>query len=109
MGYAHIPKKHAKRINVFYREDLNPYVNFHRYSAFATDYINEKGKIKKKYEIYMTPIQKLLSIPNCEQYFREGVTKESLIEETNKMTHFEAAQKVFEARQQLFKEINRKI
>ena len=109
MGYTHISKRHAKKINVFYIEYLNPYINFHRYCAFATDYVNEKGKIKKKYEIYMTPIQRLLSIPNCEQYLREGVTKESLLKETKKMTHFEAAQKVFEARQQLFKEINRKI
>ena len=106
MGYAHIPKKHAKKINVFYREYLNPYINLHRYCGFATDYVDNRGKIKKKYETYLTPIQKLLSLPDCDMYLREGVTVESLREETGKMTHFEAAKKVFEARQQLFKEIN---
>lgn len=109
MGYAHIPKKHAEKINRFYREHLNPYLNFHRYCGFATDYINEKGKIKKKYETYLTPIQKLLSIENVEKHLKAGVTKESLTQETKKLTHMESAKKVFDARQQLFKEINRKM
>ncbi len=97
------------RINYFYREHLNPYLNFHRYCGFATDYVNEKGKIKKKYEIYLTPIQKLLSLPNLEQYLKEGITKESLTRETKKLTHMESAKKVFEARSKLFKEINKKM
>ncbi len=109
MGYTHIPKRHANKINHFYREYLNPYLNFHRYCGFATDYVNEKGKIKKKYETYMTPIQKLLSIVDFEKYLKEGVTKESLLKETKKLTHMESAQEVFEVRQQLFKEINRKM
>jgi len=109
LGHMHIPKKHAAKINLFYREHLNPYLNFHRYCGFATDYINEKGKIKKKYETYLTPIQKLLSLPKGEQYLKEGITKELLIQEIKKMTHLESAKKVFEARKQLFKEINKKI
>lgn len=109
MGYIHIPKRHAARINRFYRQHLNPYLNFHRYCGFATDYMDDRGKIRKKYETYLTPIQKLLSIPSFEQYLKAGVTKESLIRETKKLTHMESAEKVFEARQQLFKEINRKM
>ncbi|MCX6717969.1 MAG: integrase [Candidatus Taylorbacteria bacterium] len=109
MGYSHIPKEYAKRINIFDREYLNPYINFHRFCGFATDYVDMRGKIKKKYEIYMTPIQKLLSLPNYERYLKEGITKESLITETRKITHFESAQKVFVERQKLFKEINRKV
>jgi NAD(P)H-nitrite reductase large subunit len=27
MGYEHIPKKHAKRINTFYQEYFNPWLN----------------------------------------------------------------------------------
>lgn len=109
MGYTHIAKKHAKRINDFDQQYLNPYVNFHRFCGFSTDYVNEKGKVKKKYEIYMTPIQKLLSLPLCEQYLKEGVTKESLILEGKKISHLESAKKVFVERQKLFQEINRKI
>jgi hypothetical protein len=109
MGHAYIPKKHAGRINTFYREYLNPYLNFHRFCGFATDYVDDRGKVKKKYDTYMTPVQKLLSLPQCEQYLKEGVTRETLITETKRMTHFESAQKVFVERQKLFKEINRKL
>jgi hypothetical protein len=107
-GYIHIPQKHAKRINEFYTKYLNPYINFHRYCGFATEYINEKGKIKKKYEIYMTPIQKLLSLPECNEYLKEGISTEFLKTEERKMPHFESAQEVFKERQKMFREINRK-
>jgi transposase InsO family protein len=107
-GYMHIPQKHAARINFFYTKYLNPYINFHRYCGFATEYINEKGKIKKKYDTYMTPIQKLLSLPECEKYLKEGVSIESLKHEERRMTHFESAQEVFRERQKMFREINRK-
>lgn len=109
LGYSHIPKGHAKKINTFYQEYLNPYLNFHRYCGFATDYVDERGKIKKKYETYMTPIQKLLSLPYFEKYLKEGITKVGLLLETKRTTHLEAAKKVFVERQKLFKEINRKI
>lgn len=109
LGYSHIPKGNAKKINTFYREYLNPYLNFHRYCGFATDYVDERGKIKKKYETYMTPVQKLLSLPSCEQYLKDGITKVGLLLETKRMNHLEAAKKVFVERQKLFREINRKI
>jgi hypothetical protein len=108
MGYSHIPKKHAKRINTFYREYLNPYLNFHRYCGFATDYVDERGKVRKKYENYMTPTQKLLSLPEVERYLKQGITKETLLTETKNMTHLEAAKLVFVERQKLFREISQK-
>lgn len=109
MGYAHIAKKHAKRINDFDQKYLNPYLNFHRYCGFATEYTDERGKVRKKYETYLTPIQKLLSLPECQKYLKENITRESLMQEGRKMTHLESAQKVFTARQKLFQEINRKL
>ncbi|MDO8604750.1 MAG: hypothetical protein Q7K40_05160 [bacterium] len=109
MGYTHIPRKHAGRINVFCREHLNPYLNYHRFCGFATDYVDERGKVKKKYEVYMTPMQKLMSLPECEQYLNEGVTRETLLAETKRMTHFFADQQVFVERQKLFKEINTRL
>jgi hypothetical protein len=108
MGYSHIPKKYAERIHEFNKRFLNPYINFHRFSAYPTDYVDAKGKVKKKYETYMPPIQKLLSLPRCEEYLREGVTRESLVEESKRMNHFESAQKTFEERRKLFREINKK-
>lgn len=107
MGYGHIPKGEAKKINIFYQKYLNPYLNFHRFCGFATDYVNEKGKIRKVYENYMTPIQKLLSIEKCEQYLKEGITRELLEQQSRSMNHFEAAKKVHEKRTELFKNIKR--
>lgn len=105
MGYRHIPKKHAKEINVFYREYLNPQLNFHRHCAYATDYTDCRGKVRKAYETYMTPCQKLLSIEKVEQYLKSGITKESLMQEQMMMSHVEAAEKLQSAKAKLFNRI----
>lgn len=103
MGHAHIPKRHAKAINEFYRKFLNPYLNFHRHCAFPTEYADAKGKIRKRYETYLTPCQKLLAIPKVKDYLRPGVTKESLMQEAMCLTHLTAAQQVQIERSKLFK------
>ena len=102
MGYIHIPKKYAESINTFYRNYMDDFLNYHRFCAFATDYVNEKGMVKKKYEIYMTPVQKFLSLPNCEQYLKEEVTLESILLQQKRFTHLESAKRMREAKQKLF-------
>ena len=74
MGYVHIKKKYAAAINDFYKEYFNVYVNYHRPSGFATDTVDAKGRIRKKYDQYMMPYEKLLSLENPEQYLRDGIT-----------------------------------
>lgn len=105
LGYAHIPKRHAGEINSFYRIYLNPYLNFHRYCAFPTEYVDEGGKIRKVYEIYMTPCQKLLSVKNVEQYLKPGISRESLLREQMKTPHIDAAEKLQKAKIKLFNRI----
>ena len=75
IGYSHIPQKYAPLINQFYREFFNPYLNYHRPCGFATIVEDEKkkGKFKKKYDIYMTPYQRLKSLPDGEQYLKHGI------------------------------------
>lgn len=102
MGYHHIPKKHAKEINSFYREYFVPHINFHRHCAYATNYTDSYGKIRKAYETYMTPCQKLLSIENVEQFLRPGISKESLHREQMKLSHVESAEKLQVAKAKLF-------
>ena len=58
-GYAHIPRKYATLMNKFNRDHLNPHLFFHRQCAFATETIDERGKIKKVYKDYLTPCEKL--------------------------------------------------
>jgi hypothetical protein len=102
MGYHHIPRKHAKEINMFYREHLNPHLNFHRHCAYPTDYTDSYGKVRKVYETYMTPCQRLLSLQNMETYLKPDITKQSLEQEQMKMSHVEAAEKMQRAKQKLF-------
>jgi transposase InsO family protein len=107
-GYAHIPKKYAPLINEFNQTHLNPYLNFHRQCAFATDVVDAKGKIKKVYKDYLTPCEKLLSIPNVEKYLKPGVTKESLKAVMLEKTHLKAAQEMQDAKTILFAQFRQK-
>ena len=96
-------------MNEFNRNHLNPYLFFHRQCAFADEIVDDKGKIKKVYKTYLTPCEKLLSIPNVEKYLKAGVTKESLRTEMMKQTHLASAQEMQEAKHTLFKEIKRRM
>lgn len=108
-GYTHIPRKYAKLMNDFNRQYLNPYLFFHRQCAFADEIVDDKGKVKKVYKTYLTPCEKLLSIPNVEQYLKPGVTKETLHARMMEQTHLAAAQEMQEAKTRLFKEIHRRM
>lgn len=103
MGYLYIPKQHATAINAFYRECFNPFVNFHRFCAFPDEEIDARGKIVKKYRTYLTPVEKLLSIDNVEQYLKTGITTESLRIAAHEKTHLAAAQEMQKAKSNLFK------
>lgn len=105
-GYAHIPRKYASLMNEFNRQYLNPYLFLHRQCAFADEIVDAKGKIKKVYKTYLTPSEKLLSIPSVEQYLKPGTTKESLHDEMMMQTHLEAAQEMQDAKEKLFAKIH---
>jgi len=78
LGRNFISRNYAAAINEFYRNYFNIYLNYHRPCGFATDYIDSKGKIKKKYDTYMTPYEKLRSLPNAEIFLKPGITFELL-------------------------------
>ena len=103
MGHSYIQKKEAKNINIFFREYMDDYLNFHRPCGFATDYVDEKGKIKKKYDVYMMPYEKLISIPNFEQYLKPEISASSLEMISRKQSDNESAQKMQIAKSKLLK------
>ena len=105
MGYNHIPKKHAVMINQFLREYLNPYLNFHRPCGFATNTVDKRGKIKKKYDTCITPFEKLKTIPHVEKYLKEGVTIQKLEAVALQESDTESAEKMQKAKQKLFETI----
>ena len=105
-GYAHIPRGYASLMQEFNRKHLNPYIFFHRQCAFADDIVDAKGKIKKVYKTYLTPCEKLLSIPNVEQYLKPGVTKEFLRDQMLAQTHLASAQEMQKEKEKLFAKIH---
>jgi hypothetical protein len=107
-GYSHIPKKHARIINEFNRDHLNPYLFFHRQCAFAEEVVDERGKVRKIYKTYLTPCEKLLSINDVGQYLKDGVTIESLKEKMMGKTHLAAAKEMQAAKQKLFAQFRQK-
>jgi transposase InsO family protein len=106
-GYAHIPRRYASLMQEFNRGYLNPYLFFHRQCAFADEIVDDKGKIRKVYRTYLTPCEKLLSIPNVEKYLKFGVSKESLKAQMMKQTHLESATEMQTAKEKLFANIHR--
>jgi transposase InsO family protein len=107
LGYMHIPQRWATRMNVFNKEYLNPYINFHKPCYFPEIKTDPKGKQKKiyPYQEMMTPYDKLKSLPDSSKYLKTGVTFDMLDKEALRLTDLQAAQLMCEARNKLFSEI----
>lgn len=78
MGWEHINQGLANKINQYYRDFFNPYLNFHRPCGYPTIIIDEKGKKKRVYKTYQTPYEALKKIPNAEKYLKPGITFDNL-------------------------------
>lgn len=106
MGFAHIPKKYSTVINTFYREHMDVYLNFHRPCGFATDKIDDRGKIVKKYDRYMTPFERLKLIDKVEQYLKLGVTIQGLETIMRKESDNSCAENLQKAKRKLLETIH---
>jgi hypothetical protein len=102
IGYMHIPKRYATALNDYYRSYRNPFVNNHRFCAFPDEEIDTRGKIVKKYRTYLTPCQKLLSIPRVDECLKTGTTQESLKQEMWRQSPLAAAQEMQKEKAKLF-------
>jgi len=78
LGYQFLPSQATKSIERFYREWLNPYLNFHRPCAFATLEPDRRGKLRKVYRQWRTPWEKLLSLPEEQRGLRNDVSIDAL-------------------------------
>lgn len=105
MGYIHIPQRYAKEINGFYQNHFNVYLNCHRPCGYATDIMDRKGKIKKVYNIYMTPYEKLKSIGKT--YLKNGITFEILDKMAYDKSDNEFASLMQKEKENLFKKFNK--
>lgn len=110
LGYDHIPKHHAALVNDFLRNDLVPFLNYHRPCHFPVEITDAKGKARKTYpfENVTTPYLKFKSLDGAARYLRPGVTFEQLDRQAAARDDLAAATAVNEALVALFAEIHRR-
>ncbi len=107
MGYSHIAAAHAERIQAFYQEHFNRYLNFHRPCAQADVEVDAKGKQRRRYRRYQTPLETLLVLAKPAQHLRQGVTIRSLQQIARTISDTQAARQMQRAKQALFLEMRR--
>lgn len=102
-GRNHIPQEHAPLINEFNRKYVNLYLNYHRPCGFATDKVDKRGKIKKVYDVYLTPYEALKSHLNASEFLKEGISFEILDKTAYQKSDNEFAALMQKAKVELFK------
>ncbi len=65
--YSHIRAHHAERIQHFYTEHFNHYLNFHRPCAQPEVEVDHKGRTRRTYRRDQTPLETLLSLEQSAQ------------------------------------------
>ena len=105
IGYGYIDPGHAERINDFYREYLNPYLNYHRPCAQADVEIDEKGRKYVRYKRYQTPLETLLALDKPAQYLRQGLSINALKRIAGALSDTEAARRMQQAKSKLFEKL----
>lgn len=108
MGRNFISQKYAAPINEFYENYLNLYLNCHRPCGFATLITDSRGKIRKNYDIYMPPYEKLKSLENFETYLKPEIKLADLERAAYEKSDNEFAALMQKAKVELFKTINQK-
>ncbi len=107
IGYGHIPRKEAERVQKFYTAHFNPYLNFHRPCGFARVVEGARGKRRKVYrrEDYATPYEKLKSLTGAEKFLKPGISFRQLDQRARQMSDTEAARKMRQAKAALLRAV----
>jgi hypothetical protein len=102
IGYSHIRAQYAEPIQRFYDEYFNPYLNFHRPCAQPELVVDQKGRTRRIYRRYQTPLESLLRLTQPAQYLRSGFTVDMLNHMAAASSDTEAARSMQEAKRKLF-------
>jgi transposase InsO family protein len=105
IGYGYIDASHADRINDFYQEYLNPYLNYHRPCAQADVKIDEKGRKRVSYRRYQTPFETLSLLDKPGQYLRQGLSMNALKRVAASISDTDAARRMQQAKAKLFERL----
>ena len=78
MGFGHIGSEHADKINIFYEEHFNPYLNFHRPCGVPELKTDKRGKTRRIYKWYATPWEMLRHLPGVAGFLKKDLTVENV-------------------------------
>jgi transposase InsO family protein len=105
MGYGHIATEHAEAIGAFYKETLNPYLNFHRPCGVPEIIVDAKGKQRRNYRWYATPWEILRQLPGLARHLRPEITSTELERRAKEQSDTQAATNMQVAKRKLFARI----
>jgi transposase InsO family protein len=105
LGFGHIGAQHAAAVDTFHREQLNPYVNFHRPCAVPSILTAPNGKRRRVYLRWATPFELFQKVPQCQSLLRPSVTLAELENFAQHQSDTEAALDMQRAKRQLLARI----
>jgi transposase InsO family protein len=108
IGFGHIDPKHAEAVDRFHREQLNPYVNFHRPSAVPKILTAANGKRRRVYLRWAAPFEMFRQLPGCEGYLRPNLTLAELDRFAQSQSDTEAALAMQRVKRKLFPSLQRR-
>ena len=108
IGYGYIATGHASKIQTFYENYFNPYLNFHRPCGQPELITDAKGKTKRVYRRYATPWEVFEGLEKAAEYLKPGETLKALEEQAHAESDTDAARRMQAAKRKLFSIIQEK-
>ena len=102
MGYAHISADQAERVQAFYEQHFNPYLNFHRPCAQPEIVVQPNGKRKRIYRRWATPWETFRALPKAHTYLRSGLPLAALAQMATAESDTQCARHMQQAKRRLF-------
>jgi transposase InsO family protein len=107
LGWAHIASGHAEAVNLFHRQHLNPYLNFHRPCGIPELRTLARGKIKRVYRRWETPWDILRGLADWETTLRTETNAAALQRQASAQSDTDAAMAMQQAKRDLFRHLRR--
>jgi hypothetical protein len=105
MGYTHIAAPQAARVQLFYEEHLNDYLNFHRPCGQVEVLTDAKGKQRRVYRRYETPWEAYRKLSKPGRFLKPGQTLRGLGKKAGAESDTDAAKRMQHAKRLLFADL----
>ena len=107
MGWGHLQGVHADPIQQFLQRTSEPLSELYRPCAQVDVEVDAKGRIRRRYRRYQTPLETLLKLPKPQQYLRPSLTVATLERIAGLMSDTEAARRMQQAKHKLFEQLRK--